>query len=196
MKVTIAGAGISGSYLGRLLNEVPILFDNNPKRGCRCAWRVPYAEVKRMLEDIGIDLDNFVLCRVEGAFENKVFIPLRNFVVIDKPRLIEELKSGLNIIDRKYNFTRNDESLIVNAMGIPTGKAMFRLESLQEKTEITGVREKTVYGYINPTYAGYSWLFPLDEDGGLYHHGTACLRTQPRKLMMGLLSYYRLGKHR
>lgn len=84
-----------------------------------------------MLEDIGIDLDNFVLCRVEGAFENKVFIPLGNFVVIDKPRLIEELKSGLNIIDRKYNFTRNDESLIVNAMGIPTGRAMFRLESLQ-----------------------------------------------------------------
>lgn len=60
LKVTIAGAGTSNSYLGRLLNEEPVLFDDNMEPGCRCAWGTQYSHVQSMLEDVGIDLDDLM----------------------------------------------------------------------------------------------------------------------------------------
>lgn len=194
MRVIIAGAGLSGSYLGRLLKNNPTLYDDNPKPGCGCAWGTPYIQVHNLLHEIGIDFADYVLCRVKGVYENKVFVPLDNFVVMDKPRLIQELRIGLDLINEKHGFKADDGDLIVNATSVPRGGSIFRLASHQEKAFIVGADEHTAYTYIHPRYIGYAWLFPLDEEGLRYHCGAAGIGIEPRSLVNLMLSYYDLQK--
>jgi flavin-dependent dehydrogenase len=190
----IAGAGISGSYLGKLLEREVILYDDNPLPGCKCAWGAPRSQVGSLLKEVGIDVSDFVIMDVEGAYQNRVYIPVSNFVILDKPRLVAELRKGQNLIHDRFDFSVERDNLVVNATGVPRSAEVYELDSFQEKVIITGAKRGTVYGYINPKYSGYAWLFPLDNEGQLFHHGAACKGTEPRRLMNELLVYYGFEK--
>jgi len=194
LKVIIAGAGVAGSYLGRMLESQPTLYDNNPKPGCGCGWGTARSQVKRLLGDVGLNLDDYILCEVEGYIDNKVFIPLRNCITIDKPKLVYDLRKGLNLKKERYSFTGDRENLVVNATGIPSGEAVFMIQTLQERAIVKGAKEKVMYTYVNPRYAGYAWLFPLDEEGQLFHCGAGCSGVPPERLIQEALIYYGLEK--
>ena len=196
MKVKIAGAGISGSYLGRLLEGEVTLYDDNPRPGCRCAWGVPRSQIACLLDKVNINVSDFVITDVIGAYQNKVYIPLNNFSIIDKPRLIAELRQGQELVHRRLDFSFEREDLIVNATAIPRSGEVFLLDSLQERATIIGAEMRTVYGYINPSHIGYAWLFPLDDEGRLFHLGAACKSIEPKRLMEELLAYYGFKKNR
>jgi len=194
LKVTIAGAGIAGSYLGRLLENQPTLYDNNPNPGCGCAWGTARSQVQRLLTEVGLNLDDYLLCNVDGYIDNKVFIPLRNGITINKPKLVHHLRKGLKIKKETYSFKGNRENLIVNATGIPSCEAVFKMQTFQERTIVKGAEEKMMYAYVNPRYASYAWLFPLDEEGQLFHCGAACFGVGPKRLIGEMLIYYGLEK--
>ena len=194
MKVIIAGAGIAGSYLGRMLESQPTLYDNNPKPGCGCGWGTARSQVKRLLGEVGLNLDDFILCKVEGYIDNKVFIPLRNCITINKPQLVYDMRKGLNIKKKRYSFTGDRENLVVNATGIPSDEAVFRIQTFQERAVVKGAMEKVMYSYVNPRYAGYAWLFPLDEEGQLFHCGAGCFEAPPERIIKEMLIYYGLEK--
>jgi hypothetical protein len=136
LNVIIAGAGLAGSYLGRLLEGEPTLYDHNQSPGCGCAWGTARSQVQRLLLETGLNLDDYILCKVDGCTNNKVFIPLRNCIIIDKPKLVRHLRKGLNIKKERYSFKGNRENLVVNATGIPFGEAVFTMPTLQERTTI------------------------------------------------------------
>lgn len=194
MKVTIAGAGIAGSYLGRLLESQPTLYDDNPKPGCGCAWGTARSHIQRLLIDVGLNLDDYLLSKVDGYIDNKVFIPLKNGITINKPKLVYQLRKGLKIKKEKYSFDGNTEDLIVNATGIPSCEDVFKMRTFQERTIIKGAKEKLMYAYVNPRYTGYAWLFPLDNEGQLFHCGAASFSVPPKRLIGEMLIYYGLEK--
>jgi flavin-dependent dehydrogenase len=146
------------------------------------------------LKKVGIDVSDFIITDIEGAYQNKVYIPVKNFVVIDKPRLVAELRKGQNLIHERVDFSEERDTLVVNATAVPRSAEVYELDSFQEKVIISGAKRKTVYGYINPLYTGYAWLFPLDNEGQLFHHGAACKGKDPKRLMDELLAYYRFEK--
>ena len=192
--ITIVGAGISGSYLGRLLQKKPILYDNNSALGCRCAWGVPFTQVKILLGKLGISLEHFLLCNINNIYMNNVRIRVTNFATIDKPLLIQELRKGLKIKSQSYSFNSIGDDLVVNATGVPMGNEISQMNSYEEKIRIMGAESNTAYAYINPRFAGYAWLFPLDEEGGLFHFGAAAPRIHPKRLMEEMLCFYRMHK--
>jgi len=194
LKVTIAGAGIAGSYLGRMLESQPTLYDNNPKPGCGCAWGTARSQIQRLLTDVGLNLDDYILSDVDGYIDNKVFIPLSNGITINKPKLVYHLRKGLKIKKKKYSFEDNNENLIVNATGIPSCETMLKMQTFQERTIVNGAKEKLMYAYVNPRYTGYAWLFPLDEEGQLFHCGAASFSVPPKRLIGEMLIYYGLKK--
>ena len=183
MKVIIAGAGIAGSYLGRLLEGQPTLYDDNPSPGCGCAWGTARSQVQRLLLETGLNRDDYLLCKVDGCIINKVFIPFMNCITIDKPKLVLHMRKGLNIKKERYSFKGSQENLIVNATGIPFGEAVFKMPTLQERTTINGAQEKMIYAYVNPRHTGYAWLFPLDEEAQRFHCGAICLGVTPKRLI-------------
>lgn len=193
MKVDIAGAGVAGSYLGRLLKGSATLFDDNPTPGCGCAWGTARSQVRELLRDVGLRLSDYVLCEVDGAIRNNVYTPCGNLIVIDKPKLIRDLRSGLTIRRKRYSFGDREGDLVVNATAVPSGREVFSLDTLQTRTGIIGAEKKTIYAYINPNHAGYSWIFPLDEDGRSFHLGAACIGIQPERLVRQILTYYKLS---
>jgi flavin-dependent dehydrogenase len=195
LNIKIAGAGISGSYLGRLLEGEATLYDDNPRPGCRCAWGAPRSQIAGLLEKVNLNVSDFVITDVIGAYQNKVYFPLNNFIIIDKPKLVTELRQSLKMVSGRLDLGVEREGLIVNATAIPRGVEVFSLDSLQERVTITGAEKRTVYGYINPSYIGYAWLFPLDDEGQLFHHGAACKGTEPKRLMDELLAYYGFKKN-
>jgi flavin-dependent dehydrogenase len=195
LNIKIAGAGISGSYLGRLLESEATIYDDNLRPGCRCAWGAPRSQIANLLEKVNFNISDFVITDVVGAYQNKVYIPLNNFVVIDKPKLVTELRRGQKLVNSRVDFSVERDGLIVNATAMPRAVEVFSLDSLQERVTITGAEGRTVYGYINPSYTGYAWLFPLDDEGRLFHHGAACKGTEPKRLMDELLSYYGFKKN-
>ena len=194
MQTVIVGAGVSGAFLAQQLEEGVQVFDDNDKPGCRCAWGIPYSHVHDMLGNVGLDLDDLVLCRATGIFHNGIHVPMSNFVTVDKPRLVARLREGLQIRNEKCGLDHADADIVVNATGVPTGQAVFRARAVQEKVVVEGAAAKKVYDFIHPSCIGYAWLFPLDEDGRIFHLGAASLDTPPEKLIEGLISYYGIKK--
>jgi flavin-dependent dehydrogenase len=194
LSITIAGAGIAGSFLTKLIDKDFRVFDDNIRPGCKCAWGLPYSQTMRCLKEVGFEIEDYILCKIEEIIENGVPIPVRNFATIDKPMLIREFWKNLKIERKRYDFREERKNLVVNATGIPAGGAVFRLNSHQEKVEIRGSDEKRAYTYINPRHSGYAWLFPLDEKGKLFHLGAASIKTDPTRLMEELISYYGFEK--
>ena len=177
-----------------MLESQPTLYDNNPKPGCGCGWGTARSQVKRLLGEVGLNLDDYILCGVEGYIDNKVFITLRNCITINKPQLVYDMRKGLNIKKKRYSFTGDRENLVVNATGTPSDEAVFRIQTFQERAVVKGAMEKVMYSYVNPRYAGYAWLFPLDEDGQLFHCGAGCIGVPPGRIIKEMLIYYGLEK--
>jgi hypothetical protein len=144
--------------------------------------------------EVGLNLEDYLLCNVEGYIDNNVFIPLRNGITINKPKLVYHLRKEQKIMKERYCFDGNNENLIVNATGIPFCEAVFKMQTFQERTIIKGAEEKLMYAYVNPRYTGYAWLFPLDEEGQLFHCGAASFSVHPKRLIGEMLIFYGLEK--
>jgi flavin-dependent dehydrogenase len=188
----IAGAGVSGTYFARLLkNEgVPFtLYDVNRRRGHHCAWGTPYSLMKEKMDKVGLDVDKYVLCRIKQYYINGVKIKLKNFVVIDKPKLLEDLSRGINITYRRIVLLRPRKKMVVNATGKPLGKH-YKIVTTQRKIKTFKLEEKTAYIHINFRKAGYAWAFPLNDEGKLFHFGAGCYGCSPALLESELYDRY------
>ncbi len=180
----IAGAGVSGTYFARLLkNEgVPFtLYDVNRRRGHHCAWGTPYSLMKEKMDKVGLDVDKYVLCRIKQYYINGVKIELKNFVVIDKPKLLEDLSRGIKITYRSIDLSRSRKKMVVNATGKPLGKN-YKILTIQRKIKTAKLDEKTAYIHINFRKNGFAWAFPLSDEGNLFHLGAACYGCSPALL--------------
>jgi len=188
----IAGAGVSGTYFARLLKNVGVdftLYDVNRRRGHHCAWGTHYSLMKEKMDKVGLDVDDYVLCRIKQYYINGVKIELKNFVVIDKPKLLGDLSRGIKIRYRRIVLLRPRKKMVVNATGKPLGKH-YKIVTIQRKIKTSKLEEETVYMHINFRKVGCAWAFPLNDEGNLFHLGAGCYGCSPALLEDELCGRY------
>lgn len=190
----IAGAGISGTYFARLLKNEGVefnLYDVTRRRGHHCAWVTYYSFMKEKLGKVGLDVDDYVLCRIKHYYLNGVKIEIKNVFVIDKPKLLKDLRRGIKITYRRIVLSRPRKKLVVNATGKPLGKH-DKIVTTQRKIKTAKLEEKTVYVHINYGKTGCAWAFPLNDEGNLFHLGAACYGFSPTLLEDELCGRYEI----
>jgi len=187
MNVAIVGGGISGSFLGCLLEKKGIHPDVYEQGGhdttCRfrsCGWGAQL-RIGTYLALAGLDLDDYVLSSMNSMHFDGL-VADTGLCTIDKPALIRDLRSGCAIIPRPFtNDERDAYDIVVDATGIarsllPSCTSDLVLPTLQHRVTIEPANGNRpgpgVYGDQIPGL-GYIWVFPLGKNQ--YHIGAGGL---------------------
>jgi len=193
-ELVVCGAGVAGSYFYTLFtdkfSETKLkIYDGAKKRGCGCAWGCFYTLLKEKLDKVGLNIEDYILCKNKGLILNGLYIPLRNQISIDKPKLIKDLcpkpiKKNLDFSD----FIRRKE-WVINA----TGKPIWRhrvIPTVQYRVKLKGLEPAVNYIYLETRYVGYAWAFSLDDEGKWFHLGAGCVNADPEILIKALVRRY------
>ena len=197
MKVAIAGAGMSGAYLYRLLDEEGIqadVYDVKRRNPCglhSCAWgATPTSEVRklvsRFLEPTAYELQRFDSINIEG-----LDIPA-DLLTIDKPRLINDLLCDTEV--HTQPFDPNDYDRIVDATGEaraflgPTSGPQFLAPCRQYRIKL----DEDLGMSIKISSLGYEWCFPIGNNE--YHMGFGNLKTDTTEFRPSTTGVMERGK--
>jgi flavin-dependent dehydrogenase len=196
MNIAIAGAGISGAYLGRLLARDGMQLDlydtgnQDTACGCRsCGWGAPVG-IERYLADVDLCLDDYLIDTMSSmTFEGLAAkTPL---CTINKPSLLRDLRSGLTVLPQALG-TREAVAydIIVDATGIsraflPPCRSELVMPAVQHRVIVESLGNEppgaAVSGNRIPGL-GYLWIFPLG--GGEYHIGVGGIRLDTHERIM------------
>jgi len=183
MKIAIAGAGIAGGYLAKLLGQREIFpdvydgMDHDTRCRCRsCGWGVPRA-IETYLTAVGLDFDQYLL-EPMSTMNFDGLVAKTPLCTIDKPRLIRDLLRGTRLQRRALApEDAEDYDIVVDATGIarallPPCRSDLTLPTLQHQVIVEsngGKRlEAGVSGERIPGL-GYLWIFPIGNNH--YHIG-------------------------
>jgi len=183
VKVAIAGAGIAGGYLARLLGQKGIPpdvydgMDHDTRCGYRsCGWGAP-ERIAPCLNDVGLDLKDYLIEPMTSMnFDG--LVATTPLWTIDKPRLIRDFTKDLELKRENLGPEEADGyDLVIDATGIarsllPACRSDLTLPTVQHRVTVEsrdgGRLEPGVYGNHIPGL-GYLWIFPLARDQ--YHIG-------------------------
>jgi len=188
----IAGAGVAGSYLHALLENMGVdlpIYDASKRRGCTCAFGCFYTFLKEKLSRVGLNVDDYILCRNTGMYLDGVWFDLRNQISIDKPRLVKDLCRDVEPRRLDLSEAAQDSQWTVNATGIPV-VPHFVIPTRQYRVKISGFDPAVNYIYLDNAYVGYAWAFSLDEDAEWFHLGAGCVNEDPEVLIRLLCREY------
>jgi len=181
MKIAIAGAGVAGSYIYRLLrlrgDDHVDVFDIRHRIACGihpCGYGVDH-NFDALARRAGLDPARYVLHQPEGRgfLEN---VPVRTTVfMIDKRRLIAELLPRAEVRYEPVDSSRYD--LVVDATGEARAYAPPLRDDLKARVVQWRVRTRQPARLaFRPTrrIPGYAWVMPLSADGRDTHVGAGC----------------------
>ena len=187
MRVAIAGAGVSGSYLACLLageGQVFDLYESPQTRHTRCgispcAWMVPIRGFSSLVEDAGLEPEKYVLSKIpEMGFNHQIFAT--DLYTIDKPSLLRDLRGqGREVMHSVLDPTSYDR--VIDA----TGETRAYLPPIENDTVIPTVQYLTeCAGEPNTAEIllvalGYAWRFPMGK--GIWHVGCGSISNSPEK---------------
>jgi len=194
-ELPIAGGGVAGSYLYALMSdrfttEVKV-YDGAKKRGCSCAFGCFYTQLKEKLKRVGLNVEDYILCKNKGLILNGVYVPLRNQISIDKPKLVKDLCP--RVIKKKVflsDFIRRKE-WVINATGVPMWEH-YVIPTKQYRVKLKGLEPAVNYIHLDTKYVGYGWAFSLDEEGKWFHLGAGCVNADPEILIKALIRRYKV----
>jgi flavin-dependent dehydrogenase len=186
-RIAIAGAGITGSYLYRLLKgrgwDVD-LFDVGPTTKCGlhpCAWGT-LRGFGELVKAAGLNAEDYVLERLDYLMMDEVRVPA-DLMTFDKPRFVKDLLHGATI--RYSPLETGSYDRIIDA----TGVARAFLPSVDNDILLPCVQcqvraHDLLTNAIRLGGIGYAWCFPLSEDR--YHIGCGSLISDPRAIIKKL----------
>jgi flavin-dependent dehydrogenase len=183
MNIAIAGAGIAGGYLAKLLGrrglspEVYDGMDHDTNCGFRsCGWGVP-AGIEPFLAEAGLDFDDYLLEPMPRInFDG--LVATTPLCTVNKPHLIRDFTRDTNL--KRQNLGAEEAEnydIVVDATGItrallPPCISDLTLPTLQHRVIVESCDgeslEAGVYGNRIPGL-GYLWVFPLGNSH--YHIG-------------------------
>lgn len=184
LKIAIAGAGLTGAYLYRLLRnrgyEIHV-FDRNPSTKCGispCAWGTSkgFAE---LVKASGLDPRKYFLRHFEYVVMDDLRIPA-DLSTFNKPELIRDLLQGAKIKYPPLDVTNYEK--IIDATGVsraflPAIREDILLPCVQWRIQTDAPLENRIrLGGI-----GYAWCFPLANHE--FHIGCGSLISDPRKIV-------------
>jgi flavin-dependent dehydrogenase len=180
-KIAIAGAGMTGAYLYRLLSRESDridVYDVAPPTRCGlspCAWGTSRGFVE-LVAEAGLSADKYILHRPGHVLMDDVEIKA-DLMTFDKPRLVKDLLAGARI---KHS---DLDPLAYERVIDATGVARAFLPPIANDIVLPCVQyrlktSKPLENKINLGRIGYAWCFPLS--GGRYHIGCGSLVADPR----------------
>jgi flavin-dependent dehydrogenase len=173
-RILIAGAGVAGSYLWRLLvrkgtdpGDIQIV-DPGSRTRCGiapCAFGIT-RQFFPLCREVGLDPDKYILATPPAAYANQMKFDIKGYMFsIDKPAFIRDLLEGATVASEPGEMAADR---IIDATG--TARAYIgRYEKdmlfpcIQRKVEFSQPPELREYSH----YVGYSWIIPLE---GNYAH--------------------------
>jgi len=185
--VAIAGAGMVGSYLHRILENSGIPADlystNGLNTNCGinpCAWGTsrPFFDLVR---SSGLDPYDYVLIQANKILFQGVELQ-GNLLTFNKPKLIKDLQNGTNIIDGPVKPGIYER--VIDATGnarayLPPVMADLTVPCVQYR--VSGAQLDPSAVYINYGNIGYSWSFPLSETE--FHIGGGSIAMDPVEMV-------------
>jgi flavin-dependent dehydrogenase len=192
MRIAIAGAGVAGSYIYRLLqlrggHRVDI-FDIRHRIACGihpCGYGVDH-NFDALARRAGLDPGRYVVNQPAGRGYLEG-VPIRTSVyMIDKPRLIRDLLGAADVVYERVDLDAYD--LVVDATGEARAYAPPLPGDLKARVVQWRVQTKRPARLeFRPTRGvpGYAWDMPLSHDGTDTHVGGGCragVRHPARKL--------------
>lgn len=187
LKVAIAGAGVAGAYLYRLLNKRGYqvdLFDHDPGTRCGlspCAWGTSRG-FPELVKSSDLDPNRYVMKHLGYVVMDEYRIEA-DLVTVNKPRLLKDLRQGANIKDSLPKATEYDR--IIDATGVsraflPAIKDDIILPCVQWRISTNARLENRIrLGGI-----GFAWSFPLSRNE--YHVGCGSYLSDPDKIIKEL----------
>jgi flavin-dependent dehydrogenase len=186
-RTAIAGAGITGAYLYRLLRNrgYPVdLYDVRKGTGCGlhpCAWGTS-GDFMQLVTASGLDPKKYVLRKFGHVLMDDVRIRA-DLMTIDKPGLVRDLLQGADV-----NYTPLDTSgydRVIDA----TGVSRAFLPSLEDDIILSCVQyriktHESLENRIRLGAIGYAWSFPLSDK--VYHVGCGSLVENAHEIMAKL----------
>jgi flavin-dependent dehydrogenase len=187
-RLAIAGAGITGAYLFRLLKNAGYevdLFERRRRRtrcGIKpCAWGTSRGFVE-LVEQAGLKAEDYILQRVDHVIMDDVTIKA-DLMTFDKPRLVKDL-----LRDAEIHFTPlpvQSYARVIDA----TGVSRALLPSIEDDILLTCRQYLVETGEplenrIKLGGIGYAWCFPLSPS--LYHAGCGSLLADPEAVLRKL----------
>jgi len=192
MKIEIFGAGMAGCYLACLLERSEHNYKiyekyKNSKCPSPCAFGwANYSKVKKLCNLIDVDSDSYVLMRPKEAIVNGIDFKIRDVVIFDKPRFINDMRKSLDVVYEVPNNYSGD--LIVDATG--HSRALLRgvdikyLVTKQYRAKVSKLDSDCIYIYAKPY--GYAWAFPLSKDE--WHIGAGGFTQEQVNFLIGQLN--------
>jgi len=169
------------------------VYDRNPGgRGHLCAWGSFEDLLRDRLRRVGLSVEDYVLSKVDHLVLNGVSMRVRNLVVVDKPRMLEDLLPARRVVKREVRqFKPQRNEVLVNATSQPFGEC-HKIATTQQRAVLRGLEPNTIYVNIHPKFIGYGWAFPLSDDGRDWHLGAGCSNGDPAVLAELFKRRYRL----
>ncbi len=179
-KIAIAGAGMTGAYLYRLLSNgghQSDVYDIGHNTKCDlspCAWGTSRGFTE-LVEAAGFDPQKYILRRLDHVLMDVVKIKAE-LMTFDKPRLVKDLLNGAEIKYSPLDATGYDR--IIDATGVsraflPAIKDDIILECMRCRVK----NDKLLANQIKLGSIGFAWCFPLSGKG--YHIGCGSLVVDP-----------------
>ena len=190
MKIAICGAGLVGSYLYRLLSrsgthQITIFEKQVPhKTSCRispCAWATSIG-FKDIITEVNLNPEKYILQTCGRMSINEMNIPAI-IMVIDKPKLINDLIAGTDI---KVNpVEKEDFDRIIDATGV-TRAYLPKIDNdiIASCIQYRVYSKKPLECSINISNIGYVWRFPLSDNE--YHIGAGSIKVPPEQMLTKL----------
>jgi flavin-dependent dehydrogenase len=197
--LAIAGAGVAGAYLYKLLSREGIhidVYDIRHKTRCGvspCAWATSEGFIG-LIEAVGFDPGKYILQPIDHVTVGEMKVRVE-VMTIDKPSLVKDLLGGADIHFSPLDVKKYDR--VIDATGfsrtfLPTIKKDIISSCIQYCVQKNGPIEARV----EPGGIGYAWCFHLSENR--YHIGCGSLAEKPFQVLkdLGWLEIYNLNPGR
>jgi flavin-dependent dehydrogenase len=186
-RTAIAGAGITGAYLYRLLTnqgQDVHIFDIAPETQCgisSCAWGTSRG-FEELVAASGLDPQRYILRNFDHFFMDGVKLGAM-LMTFDKPKLVRDLLRDGEVKSAFVDTQAYDR--VIDATGVDRAF----LPPIPDDLILPCVqyRVRTQYPLANRIQLGkigYAWCFPLSKD--TYHIGCGSLAKDPREVMAEL----------
>ncbi len=185
MDIAVVGAGVAGSYLSRMLQDLGHevrLFESSAiaNHWPVCAWGASKNMLAMFSKKAGLNFDEYILhsgktLKMYLPENNVEYLDLKGLVTYDKKRWEHDLLRGIEVTFgtrvAPETLPAADYDYVLDCTGyhrslLPKSKQDFVIPAYEYLVEnVNNVREFYVIGYKGAR--GYFWYFPL-EDGRAY----------------------------
>jgi len=192
MKIAIAGAGISGAYMYRLLKACSYdvtIFDIKHKTNCGinpCAWGTTKG-FEDLVGRAGLNPYDYILRSFDHVWFDEIKIKAY-MLTIDKPKLIKDLLGDALINDAKLLKT-TEYDMVIDATGVARAfLPKIPKDLISPCYQYRMVSDEPPEMRIKVSKIGYAWIFPLSDKE--FHVGAGSLVYDPFEILRSLKLVY------